>query len=156
MRQFIRFSSLMLVVSLFFASCEQESSMGLQVPEKVSSPADFDRLVSADLHPFNKLSDEAIREFKAKLKFTPDNQIAGGYLAGIEKELSNAELDLFMRYLLGADSRAGDAATYEASEVESRDCVHRPLYLPNYKNHLFLGCIYELGDFCTICRDNHQ
>lgn len=156
MRQFIRFFSLMLVVSLLFWNCEQETSMDIQLPEKVTNLADFDQFVQAKVHPFDQLSTEAINEFKAKLIFSPDHQIAGGYMAGVQEELSEADFDLFMRFVLGADSDAADAAKYEASELESRDCVHRPLYLPNYKNTFSWGCVYDLGNFCTICRDNHQ
>ena len=156
MRHFIRFFSLILVVSLFFWNCERETSMDTQLPEKVTSLADFDRFVQAEVHPFDQLSTEATNEFKAKLIFTSDNEIAGGYMAGVQKELSEADFDLFMRFVLGADSNMADATEYEESELESRDCVHRPLYLPNYRNTFSWGCVYDLGNFCTICRDNHQ
>ena len=156
MKQFIRFFSLMLVVSLFFWNCERETSMDVQLPDRVTNLADFDKFVQAQVHPFNQLSTEAINEFKAKLIFTPDNEIAGGYMAGVQEELSGADFDLFMRFVLGADSSMADPTEYEESELESRDCVHRPLYLPNHRNEFPWGCVYDLGDFCTICRDNHQ
>jgi len=49
MRHFIRFFSLMLVVSLFFWNCERETSMDTQLPEKVTSLADFDKFVQAQV-----------------------------------------------------------------------------------------------------------
>ena len=156
MRQFIRFFSLMLVVSLFFWNCERETSMDVQLPDRVTNLADFDQFVQAQVHPFDQLSEETINEFKTKLIFTPDHQIAGGYMASVQEELSAADFNLFMRFVLGADSNAANAAEYEEFELESRGCVHRPLYLPNYRNEFPWGCVYDLGNFCTICRDNHQ
>jgi len=124
-------------------------------PGNVTSTADFQKLVDNDIYPFNQLSDEAVKSFKAQLVFMPNGEIGSGSMLEVKTELAIAEQELFWNKLFG-----GKVVFYDSMEdlekiaqkLGVENCgVPYIKVLRNHKNAGLYSCYQKTNSFCKYC-----
>ncbi len=109
-------------------------------------------LVENKVYPIDKLSADAVKDFREGLVFY-EGGVASGHMGKAKDELSAEEISVFMKLILG--QKAESAGSYKdldlSSEVEDRGCL-RWLYVDDAYAAGKWTCHYWPDSFCTICK----
>ena len=80
------------------SSTESEKSEDINLSQKIFSTNDFETYSKQENSVINKLSKEAITNFKEHLKFGKNGKLATAKFTMIEQELSTKEVEIFWAY----------------------------------------------------------